>query len=123
MPETSPAPRVLVVEDEIVIALELEAVLHDGGFEVLGPAPSVAAALTILKSDRPDCAVLDVSLRGELVTPVAELLVILGVPFLLASAYRRSDFHLAAVLMGALNLGKPTDAKRLIDTINTLIGA
>lgn len=120
MAATSPPPRVLVVEDEFLIAMELEAVLIGGGFAVLGPAPSVSAALNLLSQERPDCAVLDVSLRGELVTPVAELLILMEVPFVLASAYSRRDFQ-SAVLMSAPNLGKPTDPKRLVDTVQTLI--
>ena len=122
MSQTSLAPRVLIVEDEFLIAMELEAALGDGGFEVLGPIPTIAAALTILQSERPDCAVLDLSLRGELVTPVAELLIILEVPFLVASAYGRSDFDGCAALLGAINVGKRADPKQLIEAIDALIG-
>jgi len=65
---------VLVVEDEFFIAIERESVLTKEGFEVLGPASSVHQALELLKSQRPDAAVPDVTLNGEKVTPVALLL-------------------------------------------------
>ena len=58
-------------------------------------------------------ALLDANLRGEMVTPVAARLRALGVPFVLASAYDGAE--LAALgLGGAPNLGKPTDARRLL---------
>ena len=71
-------------------------------------------ALRLLQGERPDVALLDVNLRGELVTPVAEELRAQGVPFMLASAY--NDHRLAAVaaLAGAFNVGKPTDERRLL---------
>lgn len=88
--------------------MELELFLTEAGFEVVGPVPAVAAALAILAGQRPDAAVLDVSLRGERVTPVAETLRAMGVPFVLASAYGGADLASDAVLAGARNVGKPT---------------
>jgi DNA-binding response OmpR family regulator len=64
--------RVLVVEDEFIIAMELEAIFLDQGWQVLGPAASVVEALDLLASQPPDVAILDVNLRGVMVTPVAE---------------------------------------------------
>lgn len=112
--------RVLVVEDEFFIAMELEANLRDRGFEVIGPALSVEAALMLLQSHRPDAAVLDVNLQGEKVTPVARRLVALNIPFVLASAYAASDLATEAVLAGALNVGKPTDLNRLFAALEGL---
>jgi CheY-like chemotaxis protein len=105
---------VLVVEDEFLIALDLELLLRRHGWRVLGPAATVAAALRLLRQgDTPDVALLDVNLRGEPVTPVAEELRARGVPFVLASAYDRLG-PAAAALAGALNVGKPTDERRLL---------
>ena len=59
-------------------------------------------------------ALLDVNLRGELVTPVAEELRARGVPFVLASAYDRHGLAAVTALAGAPNLGKPTDERRLL---------
>jgi DNA-binding response OmpR family regulator len=106
---------VLLVEDEFLIALDLEWLLERHGWLVLGPAASVAAALRLLErgEEPPDAALLDVNLRGELVTPVAERLRALGIPFVLASAYERVDLGVPA-LAGVVNVGKPTDARRLL---------
>jgi CheY-like chemotaxis protein len=116
-PPGSPPPDgrlVLVVEDESLIAMDLELLLRRHGWRVLGPAATVAAALRLLRQgDTPDVALLDVNLRGEPVTPVAEELRARGVPFVLASAYDRLG-PAAAALAGALNVGKPTDERRLL---------
>ena len=87
---------------------------------MLGPAATVAEALRLLAAEAPDVALLDVNLRGEMVTPVAEALRALGVPFVLASAYDRSDLA-AAELAGAPNLGKPTSDSRLLAALAQVI--
>jgi DNA-binding response OmpR family regulator len=110
-PEPSRGPLVLVVEDEVLIAIDLERTLRRHGYRVLGPATTVAEALRLLDGETPDVAPLDVNLRGELVTPVAEVLRARGVPFVLASAYDRARLT-AEVLAGAPNVGKPTNARR-----------
>jgi DNA-binding response OmpR family regulator len=79
--------RVLVVEDEFLIAMDLAGLLQGAGFGVAGPVSSVAAALDCIHAERPDAAILDVSLRGERVTAVAEVLSAIRVPFVLASAH------------------------------------
>ena len=107
-PDTTVARQVLVVEDEFLIAMELEQILTDAGFRVIGPVATVAAALAIIEKQRPDLAVLDVNLRGERVTPVAKALQVMNVPFVLASAYERADLVMDAPLAGTLNVGKPT---------------
>ncbi len=84
--------RILVVEDEYVLAQDLRLELEDAGAEVLGPAPSVAEALALLAREAPpDAAILDVNLGGELVFPVAEALRERGVPFMFATGYDRSS--------------------------------
>jgi len=118
----APSPRhILVVEDEALVALELQLSLTEAGFAVLGPAPTVAAALALLAKHRPDAAVLDASLRGERVTPVAEALARLGVPFVLASAYGASEFAADPALAGARNLGKPTHPAALLRALREMV--
>ncbi|MDQ0524214.1 response regulator [Methylobacterium gregans] len=78
--------RILVVEDEYLIAMEVKRWLQEAGFEVLGPVPSVDQALDLVEDCRPDAAVLDVSLGdGEDVYPVADKLGVLSVPYLFAT--------------------------------------
>ncbi len=80
--------RVLVVEDEYLLAEDLRHGLERVGAEVLGPVPSVARALTLLAAGAPpDAAILDVNLGGEMAFPVAEALQALGVPFVFATGY------------------------------------
>ena len=121
MPPPGPTPEppsrgllVLVVEDEALIALDLEARLGRHGWRVLGPAATVDQALRLLRDgETPDVALLDVNLGGEPVTPVAEALRARGVPFVLASAYH-VPAQAAAALAGAPNIGKPTGERRLL---------
>lgn len=80
--------RILVVEDFFLVAQVCKAVLERQGYTVVGPAASVQAALTFLADENPavDGAVLDVSLQGKAVTPVAERLEALGLPFVFLTA-------------------------------------
>ncbi len=78
--------RVLIVEDAVLLALELETGLSDAGAEVVGPAYELEEALALL--DQPiDAAVLDANLNGRSVTPVAELLAQRKIPFVFATGY------------------------------------
>ena len=79
--------RILVVDDEPLVALLIEDLLEDAGAEVVGPASSVAGALGLIESKAPDGALLDVNLEGELVYPVARVLSQLGVPFAFVTGY------------------------------------
>ena len=80
--------RVLLVEDDYFIAIDLKAWFEEGGAEVLGPVPSVEEALALIAgTDAIDAAVLDINLQDELVYPVADALHARGVPFLFATGY------------------------------------
>ena len=103
---------VLVVEDEFLIAMHLELLLQRHGWQVLGPAATVAQALQLLADRTPDIAVLDVNLRGELVTPVAEQLQLRAVPFVLLSAYANPGQTISA-LDGVPVFSKPAHERRL----------
>ena len=111
---------VLVVEDEVFLAMELEAALVEGGFSVLGPAGSVEDALYLLEEERPHVAVLDFNLGRDKVTPVAIRLQALGVPLLLASASGQSELARYEVLADVANLGKPTDMVRMLEAVREL---
>jgi DNA-binding response OmpR family regulator len=113
--------QILVVEDETLIAMELELALTEAGFDVIGPVPEVTAALALLARRRPDAAVLDVSLRGERVTPVAEALRAMRVPFVLTSAYGGEDLAPDAALACARNVGKPARLAVLLGALRDLL--
>jgi CheY-like chemotaxis protein len=79
--------RVLVVENQYAVALDLCEGLGREGASIVGPASSVEDALEMLESSgRPDIAVLDIKLHGGLVYPVADRLEQLGVPYLFTTA-------------------------------------
>jgi two-component SAPR family response regulator len=94
MQASSPNPlqgrRILIVEDEMLVALALEDLLILHGVEVLGPVSTVPRALKFLKSNRPDCVTLDMNLKGELSIPVAEDLSKRAIPFVIVSGYVQS---------------------------------
>jgi PAS domain S-box-containing protein len=78
--------RVLIVEDAVLLAMELETGLSDAGAKVIGPAYELEEAMALL--DQPiDAAVLDANLNGHSVTPVAEALFARQVPFVFATGY------------------------------------
>ena len=78
--------RILVVEDEYLIAMEVKRWLLAGGAEVIGPVPSVDQALDLIENNSLDAAVLDVNLgNGDRVYLVADKLAALGVPYLFAT--------------------------------------
>jgi CheY-like chemotaxis protein len=87
--------KLLVVEDEAVISMDLECILEDLGHRVLGAAASVDRALELVNrfSADADGAVLDVNLGGTSSVPVAEALRARGVPFVVASGYERAELE------------------------------
>jgi two-component SAPR family response regulator len=93
--------------------MDLEMMLIQHGWRMLGPVPTVERALALLKEERPDVAVLDINLRGELITPVAEALRTLNVPFVVTSAYRPTDVPEIEVLNGAPFVAKPVIERSL----------
>lgn len=122
MPPADPTRefRVLVVEDELFIAMEIADVLASAGFRVLGPAASVDDAFRLLGDVRPDAAVLDVNLGRDRVTPVAAYLKSQEIPFVLASAGDPRDLAHEAAFAGIENIGKPSDMSRLVATMQGL---
>jgi len=86
MSETS---RVLLVEDEFLLAQATVRALRSKGWAVVGPAATVAAALALLDEEAIDCAVLDINLVGETVLPVADALRERAIPYLFLSGYSR----------------------------------
>jgi len=97
--------KVLIVEDEALIAMNIEMQLQDLGFETR-LASSVDEALRLLTSDSLDLAILDYSLRdGEKTTPIAEALHERRVPFIVCSGSQFND--MARVFEGVTVLSKP----------------
>jgi CheY-like chemotaxis protein len=112
-------PRVMLVEDEALVAMMMEDLLEELGCDVAGSFGSVGAALSWLESDcRPlDGALLDVNLgAGEMVFPVARLLRARGVPVVFATGYANLP---DAEFTGAPVLQKPVDHDTLAPVIRS----
>lgn len=112
--------RLLVVEDEYLIAWDLAAWLESKGVEVIGPVPSVADALEALEVESlPDAAVLDINLGEEQVFPVADALRAAHVPFVFLSGYDAKV--IPEHLQDAPCCLKPLNRPRLLDALAQLM--
>jgi two-component SAPR family response regulator len=83
--------RVLVVEDEMLVAMDIAALLQDIGCRVVGPVGQLSEALPLAREAELDAAILDVNLENEGVEPVAAELARRSVPFVFATGYVRDD--------------------------------
>lgn len=108
--------RVLVVEDEYLLAAEICGELAAAGAQVVGPAATVAAALRLLDGDATlDAAILDVNLGGEFVFPVADVLRARGVPFVFCTGY--DDWALPSLHRGTPRCEKPVALDAISDVL------
>lgn len=114
--------RVLIVEDELLVAMDMEQLLRRHGGLVLGPAPSVARALALIDERLPDVAVLDVQLGAERAAPIAERLAADGVPFVLVTGHGGIEPEEPA-LRSAPRLNKPVVEQQLVRAIAGVLGA
>jgi PAS domain S-box-containing protein len=85
--EIGPRRRVLLVEDETLIAMMMEGLLRDLELEVVGPFGTVHDALEAIRHEAIDAAILDVNLGGEMAYPIAQLLQAKKVPFVFMTGY------------------------------------
>ncbi|MBB3890899.1 PAS domain S-box-containing protein [Phenylobacterium haematophilum] len=111
--------RVLIVEDAVLLALELETGLSDAGAQVVGPAYELAEAMSLL-AGQIDAAVLDANLNGLAVTPVAEALAARGVPFVFATGYGDSG---APMGFDAPIIRKPYDVTQVAAAVGALLAS
>jgi CheY-like chemotaxis protein len=86
-PSATPAKRILVVEDELMIRMLLEDMLGELGYTVAAEAARIEEALHAAKNADFDIAILDVNLNGQPISPVADALVARGMPFVFATGY------------------------------------
>jgi DNA-binding response OmpR family regulator len=112
--------RILIVEDEWLVAASLADRLRDLGHEVIGPAPDVEKGLRLIANGRPDAALLDVSLATEKSFPVAAALRREGVPFAFLTGYVTVD--LPAEFASETVLNKPVADPILKAALGRLFG-
>jgi general stress protein YciG/CheY-like chemotaxis protein len=108
--------RVLVAEDEFLIADEIVSTLERLGARIIGPFPTVQAALQILDHEVIDGAVLDINLRDERVDRLADRLSAMKVPYVFITGYSRSSIPLryAAIPLFEKPLHAELFANRLV---------
>jgi CheY-like chemotaxis protein len=111
--------RILVVEDEMMVAGLLADMLTDLGCAVVGPAARVDQALAMIDAEAIDVALLDLNLNGHLSYPVADALVARGVPFVFSTGYGKgrllADYQTFPVLQ------KPFHESELFDALAKLL--
>ena len=112
--------RVLVVEDDPLIAAELRDTLADQGADVVGPVPTVRAAIAAIAASAPDIAVLDVNLRNSTSAPVVDLLRAADVPHVLVTGYSRHQLD-DECLREAPIVSKPLRRGELIATLESAV--
>ncbi len=114
MAPTLGGKKVLIVEDNFLIAQDLRDVMHEAGGAVCGTAPTSAIALTLLRHEMPDGVLLDVDLRDH-ASPVTQELAFRGVPFVLITGYERE--RLPEALRGRPCLSKPYSRETLVSLV------
>ena len=116
-----PGTRVLIVEDEALIAMLVEDYLDELGCEVVGTASRLEEGMRKATDLQIDVAVLDVNLAGTLSYPIAEVLSARNIPFIFASGYGLTA--LPNGLTGTRVLPKPFEQKSLADALMGALGA
>jgi two-component SAPR family response regulator len=114
--------RILIVEDESILALDLENRLTREGCDVIGVASREAKALKFLEQERPDAVVLDLNLGGSLPTDLVDALVARQVPFVIVTGYSKRQFDSPA-LQGAPRLHKPVKTEELVRALSGVVRA
>jgi CheY-like chemotaxis protein len=116
--------RILIVEDEPLVAMLVADLLRDDGADVLGPAEAIDDALALLADGAvegaPHVVVLDMNLGGDPCDPIAEALVARGIPFVLATGY--GPDAVPARFAAAPVVSKPFETEELVRVVAVLVG-
>lgn len=113
--------KVLIVEDDFLIAEDYRMTVEEFGWQVLGPAASVDQALDLLQDSEPSVAILDLMLWRSLSTAVAIALLDRRIPFIVASACSNIVALGGEVFEGIVNVGKPVEPRDLVQALNTAV--
>lgn len=119
MTEPLEGRRVLLVEDEVIVALGIEDMLQALGCTVVGPAYSVAAGEGFAASEELDAAVLDINLGGAVSEPIAQALARRGIPFCFSTGYGASA--VPAQFADRALLRKPYTSRDLAEVLLRLV--
>ncbi|PVA07375.1 response regulator [Thalassorhabdomicrobium marinisediminis] len=116
------AKEILVLEDEALIAIDIETTLADAGFNEITVHATAASALERIEQARPTAAFLDFNLgRDETSVDVAEKLKTLGVPFVFLTGYTEATVSLPDELDSAQRIEKPFQPNELITAAEDML--
>jgi CheY-like chemotaxis protein len=110
--------RILVVEEELMIRMLLDGMLEDLGYTMTAEAGAIDEAVALAKQADVDAAILDVNLNGQPITPVVEVLIKRGVPFVFATGYGAGGVPEA--YRGNPTLQKPFQSEALEQALKAL---
>ena len=113
-------PKILVVEDEFIIALDLSETVKDLGYDLDGPYPDKERAFIAIESELPDCAILDVFTDDGEVYPLADALTEAGVPIIFHSGHV-SPSEVRQRYPQAWACAKPCSPDKLIDVLQEAV--
>lgn len=116
------ANKILIVEDEAFIGLDLAEGLSANDFVVVGPVGNVTDALALIEQDSPDAALLDVNLgKGQTSSAVAERLQQLNIPFAFLTGYREGEF--ISEFRKTVHISKPVMPETVLREVRKLLDA
>lgn len=115
--------RVLILEDEPIVAMDVEATLSDAGFEVPAVIPRVADALAWLQDNIPDVVLLDINLQDGPCVGVVHHLVEKSVPFVVFTGSAPEEDDVDPIFKTGPWIEKPAPAGRIVAVIQELVAA
>lgn len=107
--------RILVIEDEPLVSMDIETILSESGFAVAGPAANIAHARRMIETETFDGALVDANLDGQPVDELASALVSRGIPFVFLTGYGRES--LPNAFRHASMIEKPYTREQLISAM------
>ena len=122
MGENLPGKRVLIVEDNPILAFDLQDVLEEHGTEAIGPAYDLATGLKLVRENNLDAAFLDIDLGSERVWPIARELAEHGVPFAFVSG-GCPEGDVPEDFRGYIFLQKPAMRVQIVSTLSGMVGS
>lgn len=118
IPVTLAGCRVLIVEDERLVAKYIEVIVNEMGGEIVGPFGHLSAAISAVDSERFDIALVDMNLQGDKSFPIAELLLQRQIPFAFMSGYDASE--LPPNLQATPSIQKPCSVQTVVGMLSRL---
>lgn len=112
--------RILVAEDEMIVAFDLCDTVEEAGFEVEGPHAGISSAMLAFQKKKPDLAILDISLDDGNVFPLARMLAQENVPIIFHSGRHTSE-EVSAHFPTATTLMKPCPPAEILQTVNAVL--